>query len=236
MRPAIFTPSQGRHPGQTDQQDHRARGSRGGWPPPIDTEYGEDALRHRRGGAALASRPHPLDCCAIPIAATHEQPEGVDTGLSIEGYGQLIVSIETLPAAWPHDPTVDGEGVRMSARRRLRENRAVFEITNGPSEVNAWSEVRLPLQPKGDMLEFRQQLAAAIRAMPPSTDGQLVAAYTAADPHALIDTENVLFYNVGLGCFAAHTRMGLAFERVFAAPPNPPTLAVGPRATIIATA
>jgi hypothetical protein len=39
----------------------------------------------------------------------------------------------------------------------------------------------------------------------------------------LIDTENVLFYNVGLACFSAHTRTGLAFERVFRAPAAPPT-------------
>jgi hypothetical protein len=98
----------------------------------------------------------------------------------------------------------------------------VFQITSGPGEVNAWSQVRLPFQPKGEMLEFRQRLDAAIRAMPPAGAGHLVATYTAADPDTLVDTENVLFYNVGLGCFAAHTRGGLAFERVFAAPPERP--------------
>ena len=72
------------------------------------------------------------------------------------------------------------------------------------------------------MLEFRQRLDIAIRAMPPGADGQFVAAYTAADPHALINTENVLPYNAGLRCFAKHTRKGLAFERVFGTPPNPP--------------
>jgi hypothetical protein len=101
----------------------------------------------------------------------------------------------------------------------------VFEITSDPGEVNAWSEVRLPFQPKGEMLEFRQRLDAAITAMPPAGPGHLVATYTAADPNTLIDTENVLFYNVGLGCFAAHTRSSLAFERVFAAPPDPPAAA-----------
>jgi hypothetical protein len=101
----------------------------------------------------------------------------------------------------------------------------VFEITRGPGEVNAWSEVRLPFQPKGEMLEFRQRLGAAITAMPPAGAGHLAATYTAADPTTLIDTENVLFYNVGLGCFAAHTHSGLAFERVFAAPPGPPAAA-----------
>jgi hypothetical protein len=101
----------------------------------------------------------------------------------------------------------------------------VFEITSGPGEVNAWSEVRLPFRPKGEMLEFRQRLDAAIRAMPPAGAGHLAATYTAADASTLIDTENILFYNVGLGCFAAHTRRTLAFERVFAAPPDPPAAA-----------
>lgn len=102
----------------------------------------------------------------------------------------------------------------------LRKNLPVFNITTSPCEVNAWSEVRLPFEPEGEMLEFRQQLVAAIKAMPSACDVQLVATYTAADPKALVDTENVLFYNVGLGCISAHTRRSLAFERVFAAPPH----------------
>jgi len=86
----------------------------------------------------------------------------------------------------------------------LRKNCPVFEITTAPGEVNAWSENRLPFQPKGEMLEFRQRLAAAITALPPTPGAHLVATYTAAEANALIDTENVLFYNVGLGCFSAH--------------------------------
>lgn len=101
----------------------------------------------------------------------------------------------------------------------------MFEITSGGGEVNAWSEVRLPFEPTGEMLEFRQRLAAAINAMPSASGSQLAATYTSADAHALVDTENVLFYNVGPGCFAAHAQRGLAFERVFAAPPDPPASA-----------
>jgi hypothetical protein len=96
----------------------------------------------------------------------------------------------------------------LAARRRRMPWMAVekqYRFDGPQGEVNAWSEVRLPFEPKGEMLEFRQQLVAAIKAMPPACDGQLVATYTAADPNALIDTENVLFYNVGLGCFSAHT-------------------------------
>lgn len=97
----------------------------------------------------------------------------------------------------------------------------MFEIRSGDGEVNAWSEVRLPFEPKGEMLKFRKQLAAAIKAMPQAGADHLAATYTAMDARALVDTENVLFYNVGLGCFAAHAWRGLAFERVFAAPSNP---------------
>jgi hypothetical protein len=64
-----------------------------------------------------------------------------------------------------------------TTRRRpiLRDNLPVFEITTVPGEVNAWSEIRLPFEPKGEMVRFRQQLVAAIKAMPPACDGQLVA-------------------------------------------------------------
>jgi hypothetical protein len=99
----------------------------------------------------------------------------------------------------------------------------VFEIMTAPGEVNAWSDVRLPFQPKGEMLEFRRRLAAALKALPPTPGAHLVATYTAADSNALVDTENVLFYNVGLGCFSAHTQTGLGFERIFRSPARPPT-------------
>jgi hypothetical protein len=81
----------------------------------------------------------------------------------------------------------------------------MFTVTVAPSEVNAWSEARLSFLPKGEMLEFRQQLAA-VSAMRPSPGAHLVATYTAADPTALIDAGNVLFYNVGLARLSAHTR------------------------------
>jgi hypothetical protein len=116
------------------------------------------------------------------------------------------------------------------------ENRDVFEITRGPGEVNAWSEVRLPFQPKGEMLEFRPRLDAAIRAMPPARAGHLAAAYTAADPNTLIDTENILFYNVGLGCFAAHTRRVWRLSASSRRRQTRQRLPAGPGTTTIATA
>jgi hypothetical protein len=68
----------------------------------------------------------------------------------------------------------------------LRDNLPVLEITTAPGQVSGWSEVRLPFEPKGEMLRFRQQLVAAIKVMPPACDGQLVATYTAANPKLVI--------------------------------------------------
>lgn len=112
---------------------------------------------------------------------------------------------------------------RPTPTRQRIDNRSMFEIAVGPSEVNAWSDVRLPFEPKEAMVEFRDRLATAIRALPPVEGAHMAATYTAHGRAGLVDTENVLFYNVGLACFAAHTRKGLAFERVFADPPDLPS-------------
>lgn len=44
-----------------------------------------------------------------------------------------------------------------------------------------------------------------------------------------VDTENILYYNVPTNCFAKSARVGIKFERVYAAPPVAPP-PMGPRA------
>ena len=90
-----------------------------------------------------------------------------------------------------------------------------FLIETGDNVVEAWSATRLQFEPKGWQREFRAALRDAVAAIPPT--GTLRANYCSPDT-ASVDAENVLFYNVGLSCFARATRNGLQFERGYGLP------------------
>lgn len=96
----------------------------------------------------------------------------------------------------------------------------------GPQEesrrVELWSVRRLPFEPTGWMKELRGELQEAIRSLPVQADDILHATYTSSED-TFVDVENVLFYNVGTGCFAKVGSLGLRFERVFASAPKSPT-------------
>ena len=88
-------------------------------------------------------------------------------------------------------------------------------------EVQAWSVFRLPFQPRGDALAFRNLLRTYIAAMEKLPGQILTCTYTSSIP-GLVDAENVLLYNVGLAGFAKLCRDGLRFERSFEAVPHAP--------------
>lgn len=92
----------------------------------------------------------------------------------------------------------------------------------GSRKVDLWSVRRLPFEPTGWMKELRGELQDAIRSLPVQTDDVLHATYTSSDD-TFVDAENVLFYNVGTGCFAKAASVGLRFERAFAPAPKSPT-------------
>lgn len=96
----------------------------------------------------------------------------------------------------------------------------------GSRKVDLWSVRRLPFEPTGWMKELRGELQDAIRSLPVQTDDVLHATYTSNDD-TFVDVENVLFYNVGTGCFAKAGGLGLRFERVFASAPKSPTALSG---------
>ncbi len=87
--------------------------------------------------------------------------------------------------------------------------------------VETWSVARMPFEPTGWKLEWRNELKSALRGVH-APSGFLAARYESASA-ALCDTENVLFYNVG-GVFAVSTRRGLRFERSFGTPRSPEPL------------
>lgn len=92
-------------------------------------------------------------------------------------------------------------------------------VATEPGVVQSWSTARLG-HGRAHMPGLRRALTAALGALCAERDQVLHAIYASADLTA-VETENVLFYNVGAACFAKAARHGLRFERTHAVPPPP---------------
>jgi hypothetical protein len=83
--------------------------------------------------------------------------------------------------------------------------------------VTMWSSHRLPFEPKGVLLEARNQLRQQLSQLCASPVEILEARFVTTR-HEYVDLENVLLYNVGTAAFSASSRSGLRFVRDVAAP------------------
>jgi hypothetical protein len=91
-----------------------------------------------------------------------------------------------------------------------------YRVTSAPDKVEAWSSVRLPFEPKGWLVDFRNDIRRAIVQLEPSGES-LYARFSSADMRPC-DIENILFYNVGPGNFSSLMANGVVFERGLEAP------------------
>ncbi|SRR5579875_391486 len=93
--------------------------------------------------------------------------------------------------------------------------------------VEVWSVQRLPFEPKDWLVDLRNDIRTGIHCLQ-SNPGQILHAIYSSSQAGLCDTENVLFYNVGLAHFASLMTTGLRFERCYLCPDSP-TPGVNPR-------
>ncbi|PZS22481.1 MAG: hypothetical protein DLM54_02855, partial [Acidimicrobiales bacterium] len=109
-----------------------------------------------------------------------------------------------------------------SRHPRLDDERDAW-VVRGPADgrVESWSVTRLPFEPSGSMLEFRAALRLAVRrlAAEAGPSYRLTGVYS-SDQNAFVDTENVLFYNVGTSAFGRPSSIHI--ERRFDVPPLVP--------------
>jgi hypothetical protein len=91
-----------------------------------------------------------------------------------------------------------------------------YYIETAISSVTAWSTARIPFEPKGWLLEFRNQLRSAIAGLP-SVDGRTLYAAYRSPIVGYVDVENLLIYNVGPAYLASATKNGLGFKRSYRA-------------------
>lgn len=127
------------------------------------------------------------------------------------------------PAARPA-PASRPEAVRANTAAPAPDADGSYRIeaegdSHGP--VNCWSAARLPFEPKGRLRVMRDAIRDRVRELRAGRDEVIEGVYTSPVLEE-VDTENVLFYNVGLGSFAASAGRGLRFERRYAnCPPAP---------------
>lgn len=98
---------------------------------------------------------------------------------------------------------------------------ASYVLRPAPGIVELWSTVRLPYQPRDWVLEMRNDLRRALRALAHTSGGHLHAVYGAADDGAFVDTENVLLYNVASGALRPLMARSVTVERNYETPRPP---------------
>ncbi len=101
-----------------------------------------------------------------------------------------------------------------------------FLVRRSPDVVEGWATRRLPFEPRGWQLEYRDALRIALARLEPSVGGCLTATYTAEDA-ARCDVENVLLYNVGHGAFSHLPLQRIRLRRQIGVPAEP-TEPLGP--------
>lgn len=88
-------------------------------------------------------------------------------------------------------------------RRRMGQDRpSPYFVRVVDGRIEAASTARLPFEPPPWAMPYREELRAALKAMKPKPGHLLSATYTAPGEPEFVDTENVVFYNVGVGAFS----------------------------------
>jgi hypothetical protein len=98
---------------------------------------------------------------------------------------------------------------------------ASYLVLSTPGAVELWSTVRLPFEPRGWLIDMRNDLRRALQDLSHTSSGRLHAVYGAADDGAFVDTENVLLYNVGGTALRPLMAIAVTFERSYQVPAPP---------------
>jgi hypothetical protein len=95
-----------------------------------------------------------------------------------------------------------------------------FVVRGSATCAEGWAAVRLPFEPEGSTLEYRQALRRVIAGLDPARGGVLRGKYASRDT-GRCEVENLLLYNVGLSAFGHLRPHDVVLSRSFT-PPAPP--------------
>ncbi len=96
---------------------------------------------------------------------------------------------------------------------------ALIRLSDDSRKVEMWTTRRLPFEPNGLLLDARNLLRKTLPNLYARPDEILEARYTSTQV-GFVDTENVLFYNVGAAAFTPSCGNGLRFARAFTPTPS----------------
>ena len=162
-------------------------------------------------------------------AASLREAEGwLDTHRGQEGAGWKRCRnchTRSEPPQTPPEQTVQRKRTASHYQSTPRELQSVADApylvqtkqTTSGKVVEAWSAQRLPYEPRGWLLGFRNDLRAALRPLAAAPD-QLLGAVYASEHKGFFDVENVLFYNVGPAFLKGAGRYGVRYERAYQVP------------------
>lgn len=137
--------------------------------------------------------------------------------------GKYSLIVDKMPQEQKHS------NIRQTVRSSMNRSEEVLQgiLQSNPyvilprsNSVEVWSTERLPFEPKGWLRRLRSDICSAVRGIYCGPNQLLHAVYI-SPIRERCDTENILFYNVGIGCFRRSNSAGLRFERVFSQPPAP---------------
>jgi hypothetical protein len=89
-----------------------------------------------------------------------------------------------------------------------------YFIETNNKEVKSWSVARIPYEPKGWLLQYRNHLQNDLDNLV-ATDEDILSATYSSPVREYVDVENLLFYNIGPAHMAHITRKGLLFSRQY---------------------
>jgi hypothetical protein len=87
-----------------------------------------------------------------------------------------------------------------------------YKLTQTGHTLQLQSDTRIPLEPKGELLEARLQLREAIKQISPE-DRQILQGTYDSHVNGFFDVENIVFYNIGTGTFRNASCNGLQAVR-----------------------
>lgn len=100
------------------------------------------------------------------------------------------------------------------------EKHYIVQYSPQNKAVEGWSVKRLPFEPKGWLIDFRNDLRTAIHSLR-SHPGQILSAVYATAQSGFCDIENILFYNVGPSHFTSLMNAAVSLERCYSHPDPP---------------
>ena len=105
-------------------------------------------------------------------------------------------------------------------RKNLLPNTLTVRYQSQQNTAEAWSILRLPFEPKGWLIDLRNDLREAIHDLKNQPD-QILCSIYGSQTDGYCDIENILLYNIGTAHFSSLTTTGLRFERCFSHPDSP---------------